>query len=104
MAHSTALVFAALTALAGCTGDQSPGAIASSAVPETRQAPPPMPGSDQDAHGCKASAGYTWCARSSRCERPWELAASKDLENSPQAFKDWCDTPADQATDGSRSD
>ena len=104
MTRSVALVIAAVIGLPGCTAGQAPGAIASSDSPETRQAPPPMPGSDQDAHGCKASAGYTWCARSARCERPWELAASKNLENSPQAFKDWCEAPADEATDRSRSD
>src|SRR3546814_1551492 len=36
--------------------------------------PQPAPGSDRDAHGCIASAGYAWCANTNQCERPWELA------------------------------
>ena len=29
-------------------------------------------GADADRHGCRASAGYAWCAATGRCERPWE--------------------------------
>jgi len=29
-------------------------------------------GNDSDSHGCKASAGYSWCAVLSQCIRPWE--------------------------------
>ena len=32
---------------------------------------PPMPGSDADAHGCKASAGYIWNSELASCIRPW---------------------------------
>ena len=32
----------------------------------------PMPGSDRDAHGCIASAGYTWCDANQGCIRAWE--------------------------------
>ncbi len=63
----------------------------SSGVPEPAQ---PMPGADRDAHGCIPSAGYTWCARTNQCERPWELAKQHSLENTPQAFEAFCRTPA----------
>ena len=45
-------------------------------------------GNDSDAHGCKASAGYTWCAEKGKCLRVWEenctpaclwLQAGKDM-------------------------
>ncbi len=49
-----------------------------------------MPGSDRDAHGCIASAGYSWCQRTEQCERPWELAELKDFENTQQAFEAFC--------------
>ncbi len=91
MNRSTVVLVACVVALAACTGDRTPAPVAEAGNPQTEQAPPPMPGSDQDAHGCKPSAGYTWCARRARCERPWELAAAQGLENSPQAFKDWCE-------------
>lgn len=33
-------------------------------------------GSDTDAHGCKASAGYTWCAILNKCARPSDCPKS----------------------------
>jgi hypothetical protein len=32
----------------------------------------PIIGADTDEHGCKASAGYTWCSASEKCIRLWE--------------------------------
>jgi hypothetical protein len=29
-------------------------------------------GGDSDVHGCKASAGYTWCEAKGKCIRMWE--------------------------------
>ena len=34
--------------------------------------PPVIVGNDSDAHGCKASAGYSWCDVLQKCLRPWE--------------------------------
>ena len=48
-------------------------------------------GNDSDAHGCKGSAGYTWCGVKQECIRPWEtpcegaitiVAAEKIAQNS----------------------
>lgn len=47
-------------------------------------------GADQDEYGCIPSAGYQWCARTAECERPWELAARVDIENTAAAFTDYC--------------
>lgn len=55
-----------------------------------RKAPPP--GSDRDVHGCIASAGYTWCASTQRCERPWELARERGFDNTAEAFGRFCKT------------
>ncbi|HSB47118.1 MAG TPA: hypothetical protein VLD37_03825 [Candidatus Bilamarchaeum sp.] len=33
---------------------------------------PPMVGNDTDEHGCKPSAGYTWCDILKQCVRNWE--------------------------------
>ncbi|MCX9155589.1 hypothetical protein OPU71_05565 [Niveibacterium sp. 24ML] len=57
------------------------------------QPPMPRPGSDQDAHGCRGSAGYAWCAREAACVRPWELAKEKTLEPGAPAFEDYCRAP-----------
>lgn len=51
---------------------------------------PPLVGGDVDAHGCKASAGYVWCEKTNRCERPWELAQSEGFENTQEAFSAFC--------------
>jgi len=32
----------------------------------------PMPGSDEDEHGCIGSAGYSWCQAKQKCLRSWE--------------------------------
>lgn len=70
----------AAAALVGC---------AAPAPPE----PMPMPGSDRDAHGCIGSAGYSWCARTARCERPWELASQQGFELSAAGYAAWCEAP-----------
>lgn len=33
---------------------------------------PAIVGNDTDAHGCKPSAGYSWCAAKQKCIRVWE--------------------------------
>lgn len=58
------------------------------------QTPSPAPGSDRDAYGCIASAGYSWCADTNRCERPWELAQKRGLERTKEAFDASCKNPA----------
>lgn len=59
-ALSLAVAFIACAASAGAA---PPGA----APPEA-----PMVGGDSDAHGCKASAGYTYSTLKTRCIRLWE--------------------------------
>ncbi|WP_242112160.1 peptidase [Luteimonas aquatica] len=77
-----------IAGLSACATDAPPAAP----VADT-PASPPMPGSDQDAHGCKPSAGYTWCAATNRCERAWELAEAKGFERTPEAFDRYCKNP-----------
>ena len=60
---------------------------------------PPLVGGDVDEHGCKASAGYSWCAVKSKCLRTFE--ESCDTSNSCQ-----CDLNGDNKliVDGSTGD
>lgn len=51
---------------------------------------PNIVGNDVDEHGCKASAGYEWCAKTQQCERPWELAKKHDFKNSQSQFNTFC--------------
>lgn len=49
-----------------------------------------MTGTDQDMHGCIASAGFLWCAKTGECERPNELAKAQSFENNEEAFNQYC--------------
>ncbi len=42
---------------------------------------PKVVGGDRDEHGCIGSAGYQWCASTSQCVRPWELAKTQNLSD-----------------------
>jgi hypothetical protein len=53
----------------------------------------PAVGSDRDAHGCIASAGYSWCDSVNRCARPWELAKAHGFEPTPEGFDAFCKNP-----------
>lgn len=72
--------------LGGCAIAQSPKPAPASTTPAI-----PAPGSDADAHGCKASAGYRWCASTGSCVRPWELARERGFDNTPEALQRFCD-------------
>ncbi len=58
--------------------------------PESSSQQAPIVGNDRDAHGCIGSAGYSWCAKTAQCERPWELAQEKGFANSSEAFDAFC--------------
>lgn len=43
---------------------------------------PQMVGNDSDEHGCKASAGYSYCEAKNKCIRPFEEACEGALKGS----------------------
>ncbi len=47
-------------------------------------------GGERDSRGCITSAGFSWCAKTNRCERPWELAKRHGFENNKEAFGTFC--------------
>ncbi len=49
-----------------------------------------MVGNDRDIHGCIGSAGYSWCERTSQCERPWELAQREGFTLDYQTYNEFC--------------
>lgn len=49
-----------------------------------------MTGTDQDMHGCMASAGFLWCEATNECERVNELAKAQGFENNAEAFARFC--------------
>jgi hypothetical protein len=57
---------------------------------EAQQAP--IVGGDVDQHGCKASAGYSWCQETGKCERPWELAKANGFSNTAEGYDAFCNS------------
>jgi putative hemolysin len=53
-----AVLFVAAVALSGCLQSNGPQRI--------------LVGNDSDIHGCKGSAGYSWCEAKQECIRVWE--------------------------------
>lgn len=49
----------------------------------------PLVGNDSDVHGCKGSAGYTWCEVKNKCLRIWEepCATPTTTENLVELIK-----------------
>lgn len=82
-----------ITILAACSRQEpdEPKTVTAEKAPAHVQLP--APGSDRDPHGCIPSAGYSWCAATNKCERPWELAKEKGLENTAAAFDAFCASP-----------
>jgi len=62
----------------------------------TQPSPGPIVGNDSDAHGCKASAGYSWCEAKQKCLRPFEEACQGNGPNqgncSASAGETWCES------------
>ncbi len=81
MTHLKLIVGVLFVCLAGCSTHNAQNAKEPKAL-----------GSDRDAHGCIGSAGYSWCARTKQCERPWELAEGKGFDNSLTGFKEYCES------------
>lgn len=50
----------------------------------------PLPGSDRDAHGCIASAGFIWCTKENACVKPWDYAAGVSIPNTLEAVNSYC--------------
>ncbi|MEI6191304.1 MAG: hypothetical protein WCP24_02985 [bacterium] len=48
----------------------------------------PIIGGDKDEHGCKASAGYSWCEVKNKCLRVWEEKCEVTPINSGPGDKD----------------
>ncbi|TXH02634.1 MAG: hypothetical protein E6R07_14690 [Nevskiaceae bacterium] len=58
--------------------------------PSASAPPASMVGADRDAHDCIASAGYSWCEHTNRCERSWELSSQYNIPNTADGFNQFC--------------
>ena len=67
-----------------CTADAKlcpDGSAVGRTGPNCEFAPcPVIVGNDSDEHGCKASAGYSWCELRNECIRSWEIPCRLSLE------------------------
>lgn len=68
--------------------------LASACASGPDEPPVQIVGNDRDEHGCIGSAGYSWCAATQRCERPWELAAEQGFTLSKAGFDSYCSAPS----------
>lgn len=68
---------------------------ASGCVMQNSNVPPIIAGNDVDVHGCRASAGYSWCDVKQKCFRTWEESCA--IAITPQA----CTADAKICPDGS---
>jgi hypothetical protein len=50
----------------------------------------PLVGSDKDAHGCIASAGYIWCTKENSCVKPWEYAEGVSIPKTIETVHSYC--------------
>jgi hypothetical protein len=88
-ASSTSAVTASSSpsAPAAATAASTPSAAPPSSATAASSAAPPAPagsvGFGTDAHGCRPSAGYLWCQKDGKCERPFELAKQKGWQAQP---------------------
>ena len=64
--------------------------IMTAACSQQQAAKTPLTGSDRDANGCIASAGYQWCAYTEQCQRSWELADQQGFAATAEAFERYC--------------
>ncbi|MDD5317548.1 MAG: hypothetical protein PHF51_02325 [Candidatus ainarchaeum sp.] len=81
MIVAAVLAFALLAA--GCMQGASNATPAATPTPAPAAAPTATPGlfgNDSDAHGCRASAGYSWCEPKQRCIRVWEENCTAELD------------------------
>jgi len=72
-------------AASGCQSENRASSLPIAAVPV-----PAVIGGDVDAHGCKGSAGYSWCARDAACIRPWELASQRGFKLGTAEVERYC--------------
>ncbi|WP_269620097.1 hypothetical protein [Zhongshania sp. BJYM1] len=55
-----------------------------------RESGPVVVGGDHNAKGCIGSAGYSWCERTEKCERPWELSEQESFTLENEGFANFC--------------
>ena len=51
---------------------EEPGVVGGWSSDDSGPANRPLAGGDSDEHGCKGSAGYSWCGAKNKCLRIWE--------------------------------
>ncbi len=72
------------------TGDKVYGEYLRFVERSMKRSPRKPTGSDKDVNGCIGSAGYQWCAKTNKCERPWELGKKEKIKNEKKAFDTYC--------------
>ncbi len=79
MKQKLILVLISSLILSGCTiGAKKEATIVTPTV-EDEVPKEQLVGNDEDEHGCKASAGYSWCEIKQKCLRTWEEKCEEEV-------------------------
>lgn len=79
MKKKTVLIIVFGLILSGCTLKNKKEAIMVTPTPEKEIKSEQLVGNDSDEHGCKASAGYSWCENKQKCLRIWEEKCEDEI-------------------------
>lgn len=79
MKQKLILVLISALILSGCTLGAKKEVIMVTPTPFEEKPEEQLVGNDEDEHGCKASAGYSWCEAKQKCLRTWEEKCEKEI-------------------------
>lgn len=79
MKQKLILVLISSLILSGCTVAVKKEAIIVTPTPADEILEEQLVGNDEDEHGCKASAGYSWCEIKQKCLRTWEEKCEEEI-------------------------
>ena len=78
MKQKILLILITSLVLGGCTVGSKNEVITVTPTPFDEVSEEQLVGNDEDEHGCKASAGYSWCEIKQKCLRTWEEKCEED--------------------------
>jgi hypothetical protein len=65
--------------LSGCLTSSNKEAVTVTPTGTENISTEQLVGNDEDEHGCKASAGYSWCEIKQKCLRTWEEKCEEEI-------------------------
>ncbi len=79
MKQKMILILISSLLLSGCVVGPKNEVIMVTPTPFDQTPEEQLVGNDEDEHGCKASAGYSWCEIKQKCLRTWEEKCEEEI-------------------------